>query len=124
MVLSTPPTSAGPLTAVVTTNGASSGPVQVATPSPVVTSSTASLASDATTLTIGGHGFDPTAGNDSVTFSDGSTTPVGNGDGGDAYFAHRDVQHAAGGNRAVDGRGDDRRRERFVRASRRRSLRR
>ncbi len=77
VVLTTPPTSAGPLTAVVTTDGASSAPVQVATPSPVVTSSTSSLGAGSTTLTIAGQGFDPTAANDTVTFADGTTTPVG-----------------------------------------------
>jgi uncharacterized protein YkvS len=77
VVLSTSPTSAGPLTAVVTTNGASGTAVQIATPTPVVTSSAAALAAGSTTLTIAGQGFDPTAGANTVTFSDGSATPVG-----------------------------------------------
>ena len=77
VTLSTAPTSAGPLTAVVTTNGASSAPIQVATPTAVVTSSTSSLAAGATTLSIAGQGFDPTAANNTVTFTDGAATPVG-----------------------------------------------
>ena len=77
VVLSTAPASAGALTAVVTTDGASSAPVQVATPTPVVTSSTTSLAAGSTTLSISGQGFDPTAANDTVVFTDGSATPVG-----------------------------------------------
>jgi hypothetical protein len=77
VTLSAAPTSAGALTAVVTTNGAASAPVQIATPTPVVTSSNTSLAAGATTLTIAGQGFDPTASNNTVTFVDGTATPVG-----------------------------------------------
>jgi hypothetical protein len=41
-----------------------------------ITPSTASLAADATTLTINGSGFDPNAANDTVTFSGGATGTV------------------------------------------------
>jgi hypothetical protein len=72
------PTVAGPLTAVVTTDGVSSGtPVQVATVAPAVTSSTASLAANSTTLTINGIDFDSTMANNTVTFVDGAGTAVG-----------------------------------------------
>ncbi len=77
VTLSASPTSAGNLTAVVTTDGASSAAVQVATVTPVVTASTTNLAANATTLTIAGHGFDPTAGNNSVAFTDGTGTATG-----------------------------------------------
>jgi hypothetical protein len=50
----------------------SGNPVQVATVTPVVTSSTASLAAGATQITISGFGFDPTAGNNEVIFNDGA----------------------------------------------------
>ena len=51
----------------VTTDGVSSGTaVQVATVTPVVTSSTANLAANATSLTINGYGFDTTAGHNTV----------------------------------------------------------
>ena len=77
--LTTNPTTAGPLTAVVTTNGASSGlPVQVAAIAPVVTGGTqADLLANTSTITITGFGFDTTAANDSVTFTDGAGTAVG-----------------------------------------------
>ena len=66
---STDPTTAGNLTAVVTSNGVSSGAaVQVATVEPVVTSSTSHLAANVATLTINGLGFDPTPGNNTVAF--------------------------------------------------------
>ncbi len=65
------------LNASVTVDGTSSGsPVQVATVAPVVTSSTASLAANATSITISGLGFDATAAHDSVTFSNGVTGTV------------------------------------------------
>ena len=67
----------GSLTASVTVDGVGSGTaVQVATVIPVVTSSTANLAVNATSITINGFGFDSTAGNDSVTFSNGVTGTV------------------------------------------------
>ena len=71
------PQTAGSLTAVVTSNGQSSGSaVQVATLAPVVTANANNqLAADATTLTITGQGFDPTAANNTVTFNNGA---VGN----------------------------------------------
>ena len=77
--LTTNPTTAGPLTAVVTTNGASSGlPVQVAAIAPVVTGGTqADLLANTSTITITGFGFDTTAANDSVTFTDGAGTAAG-----------------------------------------------
>ena len=72
------PTTSGTLTAVVTTDGSSSGlPVQVAAVTPVVTASTAGLAANATTLTINGFGFDTSVGNDSVTLTDGTGTATG-----------------------------------------------
>ncbi|MBI3408028.1 MAG: Ig-like domain repeat protein [Planctomycetes bacterium] len=68
---------AGPLTASVSVDGVSSGaPVQVATVTPVVTSTTASLAINATTMTIDGFGFSTTPGNNIVTFSGGATGTV------------------------------------------------
>src|SRR5208282_2951820 len=62
---------AGPLTAVVTSNGVSSGSaVTVATIAPVVTSSTVSLNASAGTLTINGYGFDSTTPSENtVTFN-------------------------------------------------------
>ena len=58
-------------------DGVSSGSaVQVATVTPVVTSSIASLAANATTFTINGFGFDPTAANDTVVFNDGAVGTV------------------------------------------------
>src|SRR5262249_60298702 len=51
-------------------------PVQVATVVPVVTSSTADLTADSTSMTIGGFGFDTNAANDVVTFSGGVTGTV------------------------------------------------
>ena len=71
---------AGMLKAVVTSNGVSSGsPVQVAAVSPVVTapSSTNYISLTDTSITIAGHGFDPTAGNNTVVFySDAAGTVV------------------------------------------------
>ena len=60
------------LEASVTVDGVSSGSaVQVATIAPVITSSTANLAADASTLTISGYGFDTIAEDDSVSFDNG-----------------------------------------------------
>ncbi len=74
---STKPTTAGSLTAFVVVDGVSSGAaVQVATVVPVVTSSTSSLAANASTITITGFGFDPTAGSNTVTFNNGATGTV------------------------------------------------
>ena len=73
----TKPATAGSLTATVTTNGVAHGTtaVEVATVKPVVTSSTAGVASNATTMTINGFGFNATTpGSNIVTFSDGLTT--------------------------------------------------
>ena len=73
----TAPAAAGNLTAVVTTNSVDSGAaVQIATVTPVVTSSTANLAANAATVTIDGFGFDPTAGNNTVVFSSGAAGTV------------------------------------------------
>jgi hypothetical protein len=70
--------SVGPLTAIVTTNGAGSGAaVQVATiraVPPTITPSTVILNANVTTLTINGTGFDPTAANNTVTLSSGTGT--------------------------------------------------
>lgn len=70
ITFTTLPATAGPLTAIVTTNGMSSGSaVQVATTIPVVSTSNANLAADATTITISGFGFDPIAANNEVEFN-------------------------------------------------------
>ncbi len=74
---STKPTTAGALTAVVTTDGLNNGSaVQVAEVTPVVTSSSASVAANAATITIAGFGFDPTAAYDTITFNDGAVGTV------------------------------------------------
>src|SRR5204863_480728 len=71
------PTTAGNLTGVVSTNSVSSGaPVQVATVTPVVTSSAANLAANATAVTINGFGFDSTASNNTIVFNDGAVGTV------------------------------------------------
>src|SRR5262249_51878965 len=76
VTFSTKPQTAGNLTAMVTTDGASNGSmVQVATVTPVVTSSLANLSANAGTITISGFGFDPIA-NNSVTFNDGAIGTV------------------------------------------------
>jgi Concanavalin A-like lectin/glucanases superfamily/IPT/TIG domain len=77
VAFTTKPKAVGNLTAVVSVYGGSSGAaVQVATLTPVVTSSTASLARSATQVTINGFGFDPTAANNKVTFNDGAVGTV------------------------------------------------
>jgi hypothetical protein len=77
VTFSTKPTTAGSLTAVVNSDGVSSGAaVQVATVTPVVTASTASLAATATQITISGFGFDPTAANNEVIFNDGAVGTI------------------------------------------------
>lgn len=77
VTLSTPPTALGPITAVVTSNSVSSGaPVEVATVSPAVTNSTASLPFTANTLTINGAGFSTTAADNTVVFSNGAVGTV------------------------------------------------
>ena len=77
VTLSTQPTSVGAFTAVVSTNGTSSGtPVQVATLIPVVTSSTAALAANTTTLTINGFGFSSVASENTVSFTNGAVGTV------------------------------------------------
>jgi len=74
----TAPTSTGILTAVVTANGVSSGTaVQVANivAAPTVTSTTSYyLATNTTTITIAGTGFDTTPSNNTVSFSTGAGT--------------------------------------------------
>jgi hypothetical protein len=78
VTFSTEPTTAGSLTAVVTTDSSGNGlPVQVGTVTPVVTSSIANLAANATTLSIAGFGFDTRVANDSVTLTDGAGTATG-----------------------------------------------
>ena len=73
----TEPTSAGNLTAVVTSNSVSSGsPVQVATVIPDVISNSATLPADAATIVIYGDGFDTTASNNTVTFNNGAAGTV------------------------------------------------
>ena len=60
-----------------TAYGQSSGTaVEVASVSPVVTASTSNLATSATTVTINGFGFDPTAANNTVVFNDGAAGAV------------------------------------------------
>ncbi len=71
------PVTAGVLNATMTNNGISSGaPVQVATITPVVSSSSASLAATATSVTINGFGFDTTSGNNLVSFNNGALGSV------------------------------------------------
>jgi preprotein translocase subunit YajC len=75
--LSTKPTSVGNFTAVVTTNGVTSGAaIQIATIIPVVTSSTGSLAANSNTVTINGFAFDPVASRNLVVFSNGAVGTV------------------------------------------------
>ena len=77
VTFSTKPSSAGPLTATVFNNSGNSGAAtQVAKVVPVVTSSTATLLTNASTVTISGFGFDPTPANNSVAFSGGATGTV------------------------------------------------
>ena len=65
---------AGPLTAIVATDGVSSGsPVQVATVVPVATGTSSTIGAGTTTVTIGGTGFDPT-GTNTVVLSSGAAT--------------------------------------------------
>src|SRR4029079_1669716 len=73
----TKPTTAGNLTAVVTTNSKTSGAaVQVAAVTPVVTNNTINLTPASTTVTIAGFGFDPVAAHNSVAFSNGAVGAV------------------------------------------------
>jgi hypothetical protein len=75
--LTTPPTAAGAISAVVTTNSQTSGSsAQVATAIPVVTSSTANLGADQSSLTINGFGFDTTFANNTVVFNNGAVGTV------------------------------------------------
>jgi hypothetical protein len=75
--LTTLPTSAGVLTAVVTTGGRSSGaPVQVATVIPTVTYSSAKLAPNAATVVITGTGFSTDPTQDTVAFNLGAAGTV------------------------------------------------
>ena len=77
ITFTTQPTSVGNLTAVVTTNGFSSGAaVQVATVIPVVTANATALPITATTITINGAGFDTTPGNNTVVFDLGAVGTV------------------------------------------------
>ena len=75
--LSTPPTTAGPLTAVVTTNNASSGaPVTVGTVQPVITPTNTNILAGTSTVTITGAGFDMVPSRNTVSFTDGATGVV------------------------------------------------
>jgi hypothetical protein len=75
--LTTRPVTAGSFTAVVTSNGVSSGtPVQVALVTPVVTSSSAQVAANASTVTINGFGFDPTVANNAVTLNNSAVGTI------------------------------------------------
>ncbi|HSP17686.1 MAG TPA: hypothetical protein VLV78_23275 [Thermoanaerobaculia bacterium] len=77
VAFSVKPAIAGTLTAIVTTNTVSSGAaVQVATVIPVVTPSTASQPTSTTTVVINGFGFDPTPGNNVITFNLGAAGTV------------------------------------------------
>ena len=77
VTFSTRPATAGSLTVILTTNSQSSGSaVQVATVKPVVTSGTATLLSNATTLTITGFGFDPIAANNAVVLNNGAVGTI------------------------------------------------
>ncbi len=77
VAFTTPPSTVGNLTAVVTTNGSASGaPVQVATVIPVVSASAANLTANAGSVVINGFGFDPVAANNSVLFNDGAVGSV------------------------------------------------
>ncbi|HSH93570.1 MAG TPA: hypothetical protein VK968_05455, partial [Roseimicrobium sp.] len=74
--LTTLPNRVGPLLATVTADGLSSGPMQVATVVPAVTSGSSSIGLNAATLTINGFGFDPIAANNTVTFNNGAIGTV------------------------------------------------
>lgn len=66
----------GPLSATVTTGGATSPTAIVAEVQPVVSLFTTDIAANATTLTIHGFGFSTTPGNNNVSFADGATCRV------------------------------------------------
>jgi len=73
VTLATAPKSSGPITAVVTTNGISSGfPVQVASVTPVVTPSANPQSAMAESIVIRGVGFDKIPANNRVTFNNGA----------------------------------------------------
>ncbi|MCX6982630.1 MAG: cadherin-like domain-containing protein [Verrucomicrobia bacterium] len=77
VTFSTLPTTTGSLTAIVTTDGGTSGvAVQVATivPVPTVTLNTANLPQNATQLIINGTNFSATAANNTVVLSSGTAT--------------------------------------------------
>jgi preprotein translocase subunit YajC len=79
VTFSTRPQTAGPLTAVVTVNGISSGaPVQVATVAPVLAPPVPAptISHTATTITIDGFGFDPIAANNTIVLSSGAVGHV------------------------------------------------
>ena len=69
-------TAASSLTASVTVGGVASAATQVATVVPVVTSGTANLGANATSLVIHGFGFSTTATSNVVAFSGGATGKV------------------------------------------------
>ena len=70
---------AGPLMATVTTDGVSYTATQVGTITPVITGPNSNVAASASTITITGHYFDPTANNNSVLLTNASGTVVGTG---------------------------------------------
>jgi len=77
VTFSVKPKTAGPMTVIVTSNLiASAAAVQVATITPVVTLRTTSQLITATTMTINGFGFDLTAANNTVVFSNGAVGTV------------------------------------------------
>ena len=77
VTFSTKPSSAGSLTASVATDSESNGsPVQLATVIPVIASNSAGLAANAASITVDGFGFDPTPGNNTVTFTDGAVGTI------------------------------------------------
>ena len=82
VALTTAPTTLGAMNATVIVAGVGiAGPAQVATivPSPTVTSDTAALPINASTIVITGTGFDPNSLDDTVTFNDGAVGTVNMG---------------------------------------------
>ena len=97
VTFTTQPTSTGSLTAVVTSNGGTSGAaVQVATivAAPTVTANSGSRAQNAPTMTIAGTNFSTTPANNTVAFSLGA---IGNVTAADGDATDRDFLDAADG---------------------------
>ncbi len=77
VTFSSPPATAGNLTAVVTSDGVDSGAaVQVATVIPTITMNPALLPANSATIVINGSGFDTTPANNTVVFNDGAVGVV------------------------------------------------